>query len=96
MDRAMIPRPEISDRARLVLIRMCNRAMDSAPDPYYFGGWGMLAHALAMEWDDDTGRINPTANKAVTRAVRELLDAKLISVKQAGYRGSNAEYWIHV
>jgi len=87
---ALAPRPELglSKSARLVLVRMCVTAIDGDVAPWYGAGWVLLADALGV--DGKRGEL------AVSRAIRELRDAKLVELETAGVHGRRARYLLHV
>lgn len=71
---AVWPRPDLTDRARVVLAAMASVAHDQDDQPVYFAGWEPLA--LALGYADP--QPNSDAQRAVTRALRCLTDAGLI------------------
>jgi hypothetical protein len=86
-----LAQPDISDRARAVLARMCLVALDSDDPPVYWAGWPMLGtHGLGRQTYDTA------AVRAVTRAIRELLDTGLIKAERPAGPGRNTEYTIHL
>jgi len=105
---AIAKRPtwRISDRAYAVLLRMAFSALDPEhasedhPARHYFGGWWPLAMTLGYlpdrdEWDAEVLRdqpLSPAAERAISRALRELTAAQLIKRTDAGGRGRRANY----
>lgn len=89
---ALLPRADLglSHPARLVLARMALDARDHDAEPIYFGGWPVLAMAM--------GRDGYTLadKRSVARAVAELVEAKLITLKRGGAHGRNATYALHL
>jgi hypothetical protein len=93
----------LSDRAALVLIRMCHVALDDAngdrPARTYFAGWEPLAMALGYDvpdGDDEDGRRNRRWMRRETARVVASL-AKVGAVERVGmaHRGRRQEYRLH-
>ena len=82
--------PELTPRAHLVLAKMAEVAHDSDDPPLYWGGWELLALTLGYEGLTEAG------HRAVTRVVRELRDAKKISVHTLPNDGVRARYALHL
>lgn len=85
--------------AKLVLVRMALVARDHDRPPRYFGGWESLADTLGYDvppstpGDKDATRRRATARTLVSRQVRTLVEAGLVT--RAGERphpGRRAEY----
>jgi hypothetical protein len=89
---ALLPLADLglSHRARIVLIGMCNMAIDKADPPVYYGGWERLAGCLGY------AEYGPNPERQVAKAVAELRKAGLIVVVREGAWGRNAEYGIRL
>lgn len=76
------PTWQISARAFDVLVRMCLTALDKPkgtnPGRLYFGGWVPLAMMLGYDAPGEGETLSPAADRAVWRAITELVDAGLI------------------
>jgi len=78
-------RDDIRPQARVVLLDMASVARDRGETPgIYWAGWAHLAQTLGYP------TYSPTAHRAVARAVRELIDAKLIRPINEPGRGRQA------
>ena len=92
----------LSETARLVLIAMCHTALDKAtgsnPARLYFGGHETLILALTGNdssdptWSGTKG--HQAAQRRIRRAVRELVDAGVIELRQRANGKDHAVYRI--
>ena len=92
MAAALMPLTDIglTPGARLVLVGMCNMAVDNADPPIYYGGWVRLAEGLGH------ATYGPTPERAVARAIAELRKAGLIVPNREAVPGRNVEYEIRL
>lgn len=81
---------DVSPRARLVLVKMALLAMDKDRPPIYFAGWAPLAMPLGYPAYDGN------AERAVARAIRELVDAGFVKPYGAPGPGHNVTYALHL
>lgn len=89
---AVWPRRDLTDRARLVLAVMASVAHDQDEQPVYFAGWAPLA--LALGYSDP--QPSSDAQRAVTRALRCLTDAGLITADPDKPRHHKRRYRLHL
>jgi len=89
----------MSDRARLVLVRMSLRTYDQQPkrsrsglEPdVYYGGWDWLG----LLWDDGI-RTPEARHQIVKRAVRELVERGYVKPIEPATKGHRAAYRVLV
>lgn len=82
--------PDLSPRARLALVGMAQLAKDKEREPVYWGGWEYLAGWLGFN------EPTLTAQRAVTRAIRELTDAKVVTAGNLPTPGQRVTYRLHL
>lgn len=85
-------RTDLTDSARVVLSAMASFAHDSDRQPVYFAGWNPLALALGYPHAEP----NSAGQKAVSRAVRCLTIAELVSTDPAIPRHHKRRYRLHL
>lgn len=74
--------PQLSCAAYVVLLHMCETALDrpqrDTPARHYYAGWGVLAIALGYPVDE-SGKPGAAGERAVARALVDLSRARLIA-----------------
>lgn len=85
--------------SRLVLIEMALTALDPESNGYgdteplmYYGGWERLAFALGRGVPEVVGTLDDVDARAVRRCVRDLTNARLITMHRPATNGNRAVY----
>ncbi len=85
----------LPDAAFRALVWMCIQSIDQDRPPRYFGGRAALARAIGRE-PAGGGHLTTADRQAVTRALRTLRSAGVITPTNSPRPGQSAEYALHL
>ena len=88
----VFPRPDLDHAARVVMVTMAVNARDDDEQPVYYAGWKPLAACLGYEEHAP----DSAAQRAVTRAIRQLRAAGLVSPDPSKPRHYKRDYRLHL